>query len=52
MRTWAKSPPEWLTVQDPTHIDPSLKLGVGETAVIALALELKADWILIDERRG
>ena len=26
--TWASSPPEWLTVQDPTHIGPC-KLGRG-----------------------
>jgi predicted nucleic acid-binding protein len=52
VRTWASSPPEWLTVQDPTHIDPSLKLGAGEMAAISLAVELKADRILIDERKG
>ena len=51
VRTWASRPPEWLTVQDPTHIIPS-KLGAGETAAIALALELEADRVLIDERDG
>jgi predicted nucleic acid-binding protein len=52
VRTWASSPPEWLVVQDPTQIDPSLQLGVGETAAISLAVELKADRVLIDERKG
>ena len=52
VRAWAASPPEWLTVQDPTTTDASLKLGSGETAAIALGQELKADWILIDERKG
>jgi predicted nucleic acid-binding protein len=52
VRTWASTPPGWLDVQDPTHTDPSLTLGRGETAVISLALELKADCVLIDERRG
>jgi predicted nucleic acid-binding protein len=52
VRTWARSPPEWLTVQEPTRIDPWLKLGPGEAAAIALAEELKADWILLDERKG
>jgi predicted nucleic acid-binding protein len=52
VRAWASSPPEWLIVQDPTHIDASLKLGAGETAAISLALELKANRILIDERKG
>ncbi len=52
VRRWVASPPAWLTVQDPTSTDASLKLGSGETAAIALGQELKADWILIDERKG
>ena len=52
VRTWASTPPKWLTVQDPTQIDASLKLGVGETAAISLAIELNADRVLIDERKG
>lgn len=52
VRAWATVPPEWLTIQDPTRIDPSLKLGAGETAAISLAIEMKADRILIDERKG
>ena len=35
-----------------TRCDPSLKLDPGEAAAIALAEELKADWILLDERKG
>jgi predicted nucleic acid-binding protein len=52
VRTWASCPPEWLTIQDPTQTDPSLKLGAGEAAAITLAEELKADWVLLDERKG
>jgi predicted nucleic acid-binding protein len=52
VRRWADSLPQWLTVQDPTCIDPSLRLGPGEAAAIALAEELKADWVLLDERKG
>ena len=52
VRNWATNPPEWLQVQDPTHFDPSLSLGVGESAAISLAVELSADRILIDERKG
>ena len=52
VKTWANSLPDWLTVQDATHTDTSLKLGPGETAAISLALELQADQILIDERKG
>ncbi len=52
VRLWASQPPLWLTVQDPAHADPTLKLGPGEAAAIALAEELKADWVLMDERKG
>jgi predicted nucleic acid-binding protein len=52
VRMWASTPPAWLTVQDPTQIDPLLKLGAGEAAAISLALEIGADRILIDERKG
>ena len=53
VRVWAVGPPEWLTVQDPTRTVASLKLGSGErSAAIAMGQELKADWILIHERKG
>jgi predicted nucleic acid-binding protein len=52
VRAWASSPPGWLTVQDPMQTDPGLKLDPGEAAAIALAEELKADWVLLDERKG
>ena len=52
VRRWAASPPSWLTVQEPRELDLSIQLGTGETAAISLARELKADWILIDERKG
>ena len=51
VRTSASTPPVWITIQDPTHAGPS-KLGRGETAAIALALELQADRLLIDDRDG
>jgi predicted nucleic acid-binding protein len=51
-RQWANSLPDWITVQEPVRIDPSLKLGPGESAALALAEELRADWVLLDERKG
>jgi predicted nucleic acid-binding protein len=54
VRAWASSPPEWLTVQEPTQLDETLPkaLHKGEVEAISLAQELKADWVLIDERKA
>jgi predicted nucleic acid-binding protein len=52
VQAFAKSSPTWLIERTPAHVDSSLKLHAGEAHAIALALELKADRLLIDERRG
>jgi predicted nucleic acid-binding protein len=52
VRTWAATPPPWLVVQEPSNPGSPSLLGPGETAAIALAEELHADWLLIDERDG
>ena len=52
VRAWASSPPAWLEVRTPSRINPQIKLGPGETEALSLAQELKADAVLIDERRG
>jgi predicted nucleic acid-binding protein len=55
VRRWAASPPRWLEVREPTHVEdiPSLgKKGVkgdGDRAVISLALEERADFVLMDD---
>jgi predicted nucleic acid-binding protein len=54
VRDWALAAPEWLRVErisireDPT----TLSLDSGERAAIALAEQMKADLVLMDERKG
>lgn len=52
VRYWATSPPDWLEIAEPAIVDPSLRIGPGETQAIGLARELGADVLLIDERAG
>lgn len=48
---WAKSPPVWLTVQSPALIPPRFDpLDFGERQALALAKEIQADFILLDDK--
>jgi predicted nucleic acid-binding protein len=51
---WARSPPAWLTIAPaPAVRDPDLvRLDAGERAAIALAVSLRPDFVLIDDRGG
>jgi predicted nucleic acid-binding protein len=54
VRLWLAARPEWLQIQAPQQDLSSLRdvLGPGEQEAIALAEELSADALLIDDRDG
>jgi predicted nucleic acid-binding protein len=54
VRLWASSPPLWLESMQVQQMDTSLaaELGIGEREAISLAIQVKADLLLIDERAG
>jgi predicted nucleic acid-binding protein len=47
---WLKALPQWASIHEPAKTYPSVRLGMGERQAIALALELKAKQLLIDDR--
>lgn len=54
VRAWLANRPEWLRVQAPRETLPQLRgeIDDGEREAIALALEVAADALLIDDRDG
>jgi predicted nucleic acid-binding protein len=58
VRRWAASPPAWLDGRDASRIEPIPSLGLvgfrgdGDRAVISLALEIGADFVLMNDLRA
>lgn len=52
VRSFVSNLPGWLEVRSPSHVDSSIELDAGEVEAIALAEELSATALLIDERAG
>lgn len=47
---WIQAPPVWISVQRPSEPHSSIHLGLGEREAIALAAQLKATRLLVDDR--
>ncbi len=53
VRDWIEAPPAWLLIKPtPAPIDLSPILDAGEQTAIGLALDLKIDLLIMDERAG
>lgn len=54
VRAWATETPDWVKIQTSIILSESipLNLDLGESMAISLALEVKANVVLIDERRA
>ena len=52
VRGWASAMPTWANVRSPTDASRFSNLGPGEREAISLALEVKADFVLMDETLG
>lgn len=53
VRAWTEALPTWAEIKPaPQIVDDAFRsLGAGERAAIALALSIRADLVLIDERK-
>lgn len=52
VRRWVSRPPTWLIPRDPNEVIDAPEIDPGERAAISLAIELRADRLLIDDADG
>ena len=52
VKDWINKFPVWIEVRAASTIDNILKLGTGEKEAIALAQELRADYVILDDRKA
>ena len=52
VRQWVNALPDWAKVESARSVSGFGELGPGEREALCLALELKADFLLIDETLG
>jgi predicted nucleic acid-binding protein len=53
VKDWSQAPPNWLRIQTPSpNATRDPKLDPGEADAIALALEMGASAVLVDEKKG
>ncbi len=50
VRMWASRLPQWVELRSASHVEIARGLGPGELEAMAIADEIKADFVLIDDR--